>query len=244
MVMNNRLYEWSALTLLLVLHFAVFGPNIITKTLCSLLFMYIGYNQWRQKRDGGMIPIFVFIALILAMIGDVLLAIPNGFMPGGFSFLLCHVFYTLSFVVSFWKNFVRTRERVVSVMIPVLCALALYFYGYYCVVLNIQDRSADILVIPYLYVISTMTALSSGGQSMMTPSSLLSFIKNLLYKTFMRGEPFSEMERTYLRVMGAVLFGISDIFVARQQFLDKSPNNALIGLPIYYVAQNFIAYSI
>ncbi|KAG2375266.1 hypothetical protein C9374_009889 [Naegleria lovaniensis] len=243
--MNHlRFYDWSALTLLLVLHFTVFGPNIYTKTLCSLLFMYIGYNQWRQKKDGGIIPIFVFIALILAMIGDILLAIPNGFMPGGFSFLLCHVFYTLSFVVSFWKNVEKTRERLLSVMIPVVCALCLYLYGYYCVVLNIQDRSADILVIPYLYVISTMTALSSGGQSMMIPSHFLVFIKNLLKKTFTRQEPFSEMERTYLRVIGAVLFGISDIFVARQQFLDKSPTNALFGLPIYYIAQNFIAYSI
>jgi len=73
--------------------------------------------------------------------------------------------------------------------------------------------------------------------------SYVSFLANWVKKIFFSNQPFSDLERTYLRVVGAVLFCISDIFVARQQFLVHSPYNSLIGLPIYYIAQNFIAYS-
>jgi uncharacterized membrane protein YhhN len=43
---------------------------------------------------------------------------------------------------------------------------------------------------------------------------------------------------------GAVLFYVSDVFVARQQFVTGHYVNRLIGLPLYYVAQFMIAFSI
>ena len=43
---------------------------------------------------------------------------------------------------------------------------------------------------------------------------------------------------------GALLFYISDIYVARQQFVVSRYINRLVGLPLYYLAQFMIAFSI
>ncbi len=43
---------------------------------------------------------------------------------------------------------------------------------------------------------------------------------------------------------GAILFYVSDIFVARHRFVKKEYLNRLAGLPMYYAAQFMIAYSI
>lgn len=43
---------------------------------------------------------------------------------------------------------------------------------------------------------------------------------------------------------GAILFYVSDIFVARHRFVKKEYLNRLAGLPMYYTAQFMIAYSI
>jgi uncharacterized membrane protein YhhN len=43
---------------------------------------------------------------------------------------------------------------------------------------------------------------------------------------------------------GAILFYLSDIFVARHRFVRKEFINRLAGLPMYYAAQFMIAYSI
>jgi len=45
-------------------------------------------------------------------------------------------------------------------------------------------------------------------------------------------------------VIAAVLFYLSDLFVARQRFMTPSPLNPLIGLPLYYAAQIVFAYTI
>jgi len=45
-------------------------------------------------------------------------------------------------------------------------------------------------------------------------------------------------------LLGAVLFYVSDICVARQAFVEKSYLNPLLGLPLYFGGQVLIAYSI
>lgn len=46
-----------------------------------------------------------------------------------------------------------------------------------------------------------------------------------------------------LAFCGAVLFYVSDIFVARHRFVKKEYVNRLVGLPLYYAGQFMIAYS-
>lgn len=48
---------------------------------------------------------------------------------------------------------------------------------------------------------------------------------------------------TALIVAGAVLFYVSDLFVARDRFVTPGFMNALIGLPLYYIAQVLLAIS-
>ncbi len=43
---------------------------------------------------------------------------------------------------------------------------------------------------------------------------------------------------------GASLFALSDLFVARNRFVQPAISNRIIGLPIYYVAQLLLAYSV
>jgi uncharacterized membrane protein YhhN len=45
-------------------------------------------------------------------------------------------------------------------------------------------------------------------------------------------------------VWGAILFYFSDLFVARQKFVESGAINGLIGLPLYYGGQLFLASSI
>ena len=45
-------------------------------------------------------------------------------------------------------------------------------------------------------------------------------------------------------IAGAVLFAVSDIFVARERFVTSGIINRLAGLPMYYIAQLILAFSV
>jgi uncharacterized membrane protein YhhN len=45
-------------------------------------------------------------------------------------------------------------------------------------------------------------------------------------------------------LLGAAMFALSDVFVAREQFVAKTSRNARIGLPLYYGAQVIIALQV
>ena len=44
--------------------------------------------------------------------------------------------------------------------------------------------------------------------------------------------------------VGAIVFAISDIFVARERFVRKGFVNAAVGLPAYFGSQMLLAYSV
>jgi uncharacterized membrane protein YhhN len=47
-----------------------------------------------------------------------------------------------------------------------------------------------------------------------------------------------------LALAGAILFYLSDIFIARQRFVTRNYFNRAVGLPLYFTAQFLIAFSI
>lgn len=51
-------------------------------------------------------------------------------------------------------------------------------------------------------------------------------------------------EQRYEVLTGAILFYLSDLFVARDRFVSPGIANSVIGLPLYYSAQLFLAYSV
>jgi uncharacterized membrane protein YhhN len=48
----------------------------------------------------------------------------------------------------------------------------------------------------------------------------------------------------WLVAAGAILFYLSDLFVARQQFVQETFFNRAVGLPLYYMGQFFLAFSV
>ena len=48
----------------------------------------------------------------------------------------------------------------------------------------------------------------------------------------------------WLILFGALLFYVSDIFVARNRFIETEFLNRLFGLPFYYIGQFLLAFSV
>ena len=71
-------------------------------------------------------------------------------------------------------------------------------------------------VVAYLVAISLMVVLASGTLGSMGP----------------------------LLTIGAVMFAVSDLFVARNRFIESAVVNRLCGLPLYYAAQLIFALSV
>lgn len=69
----------------------------------------------------------------------------------------------------------------------------------------------------YIAVITVMTALAVGA---------------------------SVASQQWLIASGAVLFAVSDLFVARERFIKPAFINQLVGLPLYYIAQLLLAWSV
>jgi uncharacterized membrane protein YhhN len=60
--------------------------------------------------------------------------------------------------------------------------------------------------------------------------------------TLAAGAVGAGMRQTLL--VGAVLFYLSDVCVARERFVKKEPINGMIGLPLYYTAQLFLIHGL
>ena len=58
------------------------------------------------------------------------------------------------------------------------------------------------------------------------------------------GDPHYPIGGRLMVLVGALAFYVSDLFVAREQFFGPRRINLLVGLPVYYVAQLLIAFSI
>jgi uncharacterized membrane protein YhhN len=80
------------------------------------------------------------------------------------------------------------------------------------------------LLVPVVAYISIITVMVIGAAS------------------FAGNELLGSAGRT-LAFSGAVLFYVSDIFVARHRFVKKEYLNRLTGLPLYYAGQFMVAYS-
>lgn len=81
------------------------------------------------------------------------------------------------------------------------------------------------MLVPVAAYIVVITAMAVGAASLLESTS-----RNLSGRV--------------LVFAGALLFYVSDIFVARQRFLASDYVNRLAGLPLYYSAQFMIAFSI
>ena len=156
----------------------------------------------------------IFIGLILGLVGDVCLALPG---PGAFrAGLVAFLGGHILYVVAF-GILARMRDWFSPLHILII-ALSVSIYWW------LLPHLGEMLVpvTAYLVVISGMVA--GAWAAFRNP----------------------EVPRTgaWVILIGAVLFYASDIFVAHQRFVTEHFYNRLIGLPLYYMGQFLLAFSV
>jgi uncharacterized membrane protein YhhN len=158
--------------------------------------------------------IFIIIGLLFCLGGDVFLALPQDKM-----FLLGLVSFLLGhvcYVIGFFWISEPSNMTLIGVIITTLVAVLIYAW------LKPHLGAMKKPVIAYILVISFMFV---GAWSVL-------------------GMPQQSISARLLIFVGAAGFYISDIFVARDRFLKNDFTNRLLGLPLYYLAQFMIAFSI
>ena len=156
---------------------------------------------------------FLFAGLIFCLCGDVCLAFPREKM-----FLVGLISFLLGHVFFIFGFFHVANPGTWSwagSIIIILVSSGIYFR------LKPHLGSMNVPVLLYIVVIIVML---SGAWSVFVDSGLT-------------------MSGRIMVVGGALLFYISDLFVARDRFIKKELLNRLIGLPLYYAGQFILAFS-
>lgn len=152
--------------------------------------------------------------LIFCLGGDILLALPTRKM-----FKLGLVSFLLGhvFYIVAFVHLTRVEVAFSFAYIPIALAGAVVF-------LVFRPHLGDMLipVLAYIIVISVMLA---SAWAVAAESTLPD-------------------QGRYAVLFGALLFYLSDLFVARHRFVKPEPLNRFIGLPLYYGGQFMLAFSL
>ena len=157
---------------------------------------------------------FILIGLIFCLAGDVCLA-----LPGDKIFragLVAFLIGHIFYVIGF------------TYLVPVshwILPRAILFWVFSLLVFVWLRPHLKAMLVPVAVYILVITAMTSGAWAVFSGSS---------FSVGGRG----------LILLGAWLFYVSDIFVARNQFIKGAFINRLIGLPLYYAGQFLLAFSI
>lgn len=157
---------------------------------------------------------FLLLGLILCLCGDVFLALPEKRM---FLFgLISFLMGHISYLFAFF-HVARTTE---STWIGALVVLLFSSGVYYWLLPHLGSMKKPVLL--YVVVISMMVA---GAWTVLVDSDLTRSGRVVVFA-------------------GALSFYFSDLFVARDRFIEKEFLNRLIGLPLYYAGQFLLAFSV
>lgn len=155
----------------------------------------------------------ILIALVFCLGGDILLA-----MGSGRTFLLGLISFLVGHLMYAAALFMVARvgpSMAVGVILLVIAAAWVWWW------LEPHLGSMKIPVLAYIVVISIMVCAAFGtAANPATPGYARAAI-----------------------LVGASLFYLSDLFVARQRFVVSAGINRSIGLPLYYFAQFLLAFS-
>ena len=180
--------------------------GVPAKVAASLVFVMVGILRYRT---GHPYDAWIVLGLVLGALGDLLLALPRGFMAGLVVFLLGHLAYVVGFHV-----LVPVRSWALEPLAPVILVSGI-------VVNRLWPHLGRLrwAVLGYVTVISIMVWGAAG--------------------TIVPGQPGG-----WHRLAGAVLFYLSDLFVARNRFVERTFLNRAIGLPLYYAGQLILAFTV
>jgi uncharacterized membrane protein YhhN len=186
-------------------------PLLLIKSALSLLFVVTALLQPHP------VPAYyhyLLVGLILCLVGDVCLALPQkkAFMGGLVAFLVGHVFYIFSFLsltpIFYW---ISTGVFII--------------FGISAIVFFWLRPHLGSMLFPVLLYILVITLMASGAWAVFWKSSFQSIGRALI-------------------LVGSLCFYFSDVFVARDKFIKEEYRNRLLGLPLYYGGQFMLAFSV
>ena len=167
-----------------------------------------------QPHPGPAFFYTLFVGLIFCLIGDVCLALPQ---EKAFKAGLAAFLVGHIFYIFCFSSLIQVNLWISAGFFILFGISALIFLW-----LRPYLKS---MLIPVLLYILVITVMASGAWAV--------FLKS----------PFHVFGRTLL-LAGSLFFYVSDIFVARDKFIKEEYKNRLLGLPLYYAGQFFLAFSI
>ncbi len=211
--------------------------NIIIIVLAGGLLPFLLYYEYREDRR-GLLPAktalsalfvitalvqphpispyyhFLLIGLLFCLGGDVFLALPQDKM-----FRLGLVSFLIGHI-SYIIGFFDTAHVSAWTWWGTLMVFIISGWIYLWLKPRLGTMNAPVLA--YIVVITVML---SGAWSIL-------------------GDPGLSWTARIMIFSGASCFYISDILVARDRFMKKGPVNRFIGLPLYYIGQFLLAFSV
>ncbi len=157
---------------------------------------------------------YVLVGLVLGLVGDVCLAI-----PGQNTFkagLVAFLLGHIFYIVAFAT--LARRSDWINWAYVLIIAVSAYIFWWR---------------LPHLGNMIVPVTLYVGVISVMVAAAWAAF-----------RNPEVRRIGAWFILVGAVMFYVSDIFVAHQRFVMQSFTNRLIGLPLYYAAQFLLAFSV
>ncbi len=185
------------------------------KTFTSACFILCALSQGVTGRYGAL----VLAGLVFGFLGDVLLALrgKNMFLAGMIAFAIGHALYAVAFVpLGASDPFPRAAVALVGL---VGCGVLAWLWPHLGKLRGERAPSMRVPVAVYVTIIAIMLIAASGTLRLEKP------------------------ERWMIST-GAAFFAASDVFVARNRFVDPGFTNKIFGLPLYYAGQFLIALSI
>jgi uncharacterized membrane protein YhhN len=156
----------------------------------------------------------VFIGLILGLVGDVSLALPG---QGAFRTGLVAFLGGHILYIAAFAILARMRDWVSPVILLIVAVSGLVYWW-------LLPHLGEMVLPVTLYIIVISGMVAGAWAAFRNP----------------------EVPRTgaWFILIGATLFYASDIFVAHQRFVMEHFYNRLIGLPLYYMGQFLLAFSV
>ena len=156
----------------------------------------------------------VLVGLLFCMAGDVFLALPHEKM---FLFgLISFLFGHIFYIISFFCLAEANYMALAGYLVIAVVSGWVYLW--------LKPRLGS-MKLPVLLYTSVITIMLSGA---------LTILFN----------PALNRQGRLMVFTGALLFYLSDLFVATDRFLEEKFINRLIGLPLYYTGQFIIAFSV
>ena len=193
--------------------------RVASKLLASAAFVALGLMAFRIGHDPVRVHYgqLIFIGLVLGAIGDAaLLGKSSGaFLAGLGAFLLGHLAYIAAFSYLVGPADWPSGAGAYAA-VPIITGLGVL------ALLWPRLGSMRVPVIAYVLAIVTMVVAAIAAW---------------------RTDALPDPQRTRM-LIGALLFFVSDLAVARDKFVAATFSNKAWGLPAYYAAQLFIAWSL